>query len=945
MTDPFGSANGTAASPAATGPPVRGLWPPALVNRESLLARARDHLAVGGSVVLTGPAGIGKSTLLATLAGEFTDHQVLRCALSETERHLPFLGLIDLLAETGDELLETLPKHQRTVLESALLRRDDPVGERDVLGLRVAVLAAFRALCAAGPVLLVVDDAQWLDAPSAELLAFIARRAGGLPLRALVGLRAGPGDPQDPPGLCPPPVLTLPVPPMTVAEVGGLLADLGLPRAVLAKVHRASDGNPFFALELGRALADHGEPLDPAAPLPVPDGLRTLMLRRLLALSSGARKTLLVACAAARPTLPLLRAASRREAAADIAEARHAGIVAPGDVIRFTHPLLSAVLYAESAERDRLAAHAALADAVTDPVERAHHLAVVAPGRDAHVAETLSEAATAARRRGARAAAARLGLLAAERTTKPEVEPGLRLTAAEDALAAGEFAMARGIAEDVLAAASLPAERVRAWIVLLDSCGQALAELDDVFPRALADARDDPALLAPLHYRLAWRAWLVKGSALRARAEAATAARLAAEAGDRSTELLALTHQALAEFHIGSPEAERTMARALADPQNPAIRLGHNGPVYLRYRHYLLHDRLEEARGELRSLTYAVRQRGAVESLFMCLYGSAQVETARGRCDRALDLAYQCLRLAQDSELSPGPAWCAVAFAEAAGGSLDRGLAAAECGVGHSDDDGDLLFLPTTLHALGHIRLLRGDPAGAVDALRRVRRLESTQGLAEPGLRRWHPDLAEALTAIGAVAEAEELIEETRRDASRLGRPSVLATLDRAAALVTAARGDLDGAVRGMERAVRAQAALPYPLDEGRARLELGRLYLRGENTAAAREALHGARRVLLRAKATPWIAAVTSELDRLDLGVPPTAGDGDPLRALSGMERRVATLVAEGATNREIAAHLFVSIKTVEAALTRSYRKLGVRSRVGLTRVITNPRAEDRSA
>jgi ATP/maltotriose-dependent transcriptional regulator MalT len=945
MTDPFGSANGTAASPAATGPPVRGLWPPALVNRESLLARARDHLAVGGSVVLTGPAGIGKSTLLATLAGEFTDHQVLRCALSETERHLPFLGLIDLLAETGDELLETLPKHQRTVLESALLRRDDPVGERDVLGLRVAVLAAFRALCAAGPVLLVVDDAQWLDAPSAELLAFIARRAGGLPLRALVGLRAGPGDPQDPPGLCPPPVLTLPVPPMTVAEVGGLLADLGLPRAVLAKVHRASDGNPFFALELGRALADHGEPLDPAAPLPVPDGLRTLMLRRLLALSSGARKTLLVACAAARPTLPLLRAASRREAAADIAEARHAGIVAPGDVIRFTHPLLSAVLYAESAERDRLAAHAALADAVTDPVERAHHLAVVAPGRDAHVAETLSEAATAARRRGARAAAARLGLLAAERTTKPEVEPGLRLTAAEDALAAGEFAMARGIAEDVLAAASLPAERVRAWIVLLDSCGQALAELDDVFPRALADARDDPALLAPLHYRLAWRAWLVKGSALRARAEAATAARLAAEAGDRSTELLALTHQALAEFHIGSPEAERTMVRALADPQNPAIRLGHNGPVYLRYRHYLLHDRLEEARGELRSLTYAVRQRGAVESLFMCLYGSAQVETARGRCDRALDLAYQCLRLAQDSELSPGPAWCAVAFAEAAGGSLDRGLAAAECGVGHSDDDGDLLFLPTTLHALGHIRLLRGDPAGAVDALRRVRRLESTQGLAEPGLRRWHPDLAEALTAIGAVAEAEELIEETRRDASRLGRPSVLATLDRAAALVTAARGDLDGAVRGMERAVRAQAALPYPLDEGRARLELGRLYLRGENTAAAREALHGARRVLLRAKATPWIAAVTSELDRLDLGVPPTAGDGDPLRALSGMERRVATLVAEGATNREIAAHLFVSIKTVEAALTRSYRKLGVRSRVGLTRVITNPRAEDRSA
>lgn len=954
MIDALGSAQRPAVPPTAAGSPVGGWWPHALVDRGPVLARAREHLVVGGGgVVLTGPAGIGKSTLLATLAGEFTDHRVLRCSLSETERHLPFLGLIDLLAEAGDDVLGSLPKHQRAVLEAALLRRDGPVGERDVLGLRMAVLAAFRTLCAAGPVLLVVDDAQWLDPPSAELLAFIARRAGGLPLRALAGLRTGSGDPPGPPRLCPPPVLTLPVPPMSVAEVSDLLADLGLPRAVLAKVHRTSGGNPFFALELGRALADHDEPLDPAAPLPVPDGLRTLMLGRLLALSSGARQTLLTACAAARPTVTLLRAAGRSEAAADIAEARHADIVAPGEVVCFTHPLLSAVLYAESAERDRLAAHAALADAVTDPVERARHLALVTPGRDSEVAETLSEAAAAARRRGARAEAARLGLLAAARTTEPEAEAGLRLTAAEDALAAGEFAMARDIAERVLAVASPPAERVRAWIVLLDSCGQALAEFDEVFPRALADAHDDPALLAPLHYRLAWRAWLVKGSAIRAREEAATAARLAAEAGDRSSELLALTHQALAEFHLGRPEAERTMARALAEPQDPAIRLGHNGPVYLRYRYHLLHDRLEEARNELRSLTYAVRRSGSVESLFMCLYGSAQVETARGRCDRAVDLAYQCLRLAEDSELSQGPAWCAVAFAEAAGGSLDRAPAAAERAVAHSDDDGDLLFLPSALHALGHIRLLRGDPAGAADALRRVRRLETAQGLAEPALRRWHADLAEALAAIGAVDEAEELIEETRHDASRLGRRSVLAALDRAAALVSAARGDLDTAVRDMERAVAALAALAHPLEEGRARLGLGRLYLRrgapagsvGLGIIAAREALHGARRVFLRAKAAPWIAAVTTELDRLDLGAPSATGDAQALRVLSGMERRVAVLVAEGATNREIAARLFVSIKTVEAALTRSYRKLGVRSRVGLARMISAPRPGDRSA
>jgi ATP/maltotriose-dependent transcriptional regulator MalT len=941
MTEALGVVRGNPDPPMAAGS-ADGLSAHALVGRAPLLAAARERLMAGGSVLLTGPAGIGKSTLLSALAAEPSGHQVLRCSLSETERHLPFLGLIDLLAETGDDVLQELPPHQRAVLESALLRRTDPVGERDVLGLRMAVLATFRALCANGPVLLVIDDAQWLDAPSAELLAFIARRARALPLRALVGQRTGPADPRADDRLCPPPVRVFDVPAMTAAEISRLLAGLALPRAVLAKVHRASGGNPFFATELGRALAEHDGPLDPAAPLPVPDSLRSLMLGRLMALSANARRTLLTACAVARPTVALLRGAGRPEAGADIAEARAAGIVLPGEVVRFSHPLLSAVLYAEAPERDRLAAHAALADAVTDPVERARHLALVAPGRDAEVAATLSEAATAARRRGARAAAARLGLLAADRTTETADEAGLRLTAAEDALACGEFALARGIAEEVLARASLPAERVRAWIVLLDSGGQALAELDDVFPRALADARDDPALLAPLHYRLAWRAWLVKGSATKAHDEAATAARLAAEAGDRRTEVLALTKQALAEFSTGRAEAEHTLARALSGSHDPAIRFDHNGPVYLRHRHHLLNDRLDEAFAELRSLTYAVRQRGAVESLYICLYGASQVEIFRGRCGRALDLADQCLRLAEDSELSHAPAWCATAFAEAAGGSRDRALAAAERAVGQSEDDGDLLFLPHALHAAGHIRLVRGDPAGAAETLRRVRRLETGQGLAEPAMRRWHADLAEALAAIGAVEEATEVIEQTRRDAVRLGRRGVLAALDRAAALVAAARGDDHAAADALGRAVLASAALPYPLDEGRARLEHGRVLARLADGPGARESLRAAHRIFTRAKAAPWIAAAAAELDRLDVGVPAGGDETDPLRELTGIERRVAVLVADGATNREIAARLFVSVKTVEAALTRTYRKLGVRSRVDIARLAAFRRPGD---
>src|SRR3569833_419420 len=225
MTEAIGAVRGRAGPPTAAGP-VGGLSPQALVDRGPLLAEARARLAGGGSVLLTGPAGVGKSTLLSALAAECTGHRILRCGLSESERHLPFLGLIDLLADTGDEVLHTLPAPQRAALESALLRRSDPAGERDGLGLRMAVLATFRALCANGPGLLVLDDAQWLDAPSAELLAFIARRARGLPLQTLAGQRTGAGAPRPELRLCPPPARTLAVPPMTADEVTRLLGEL-----------------------------------------------------------------------------------------------------------------------------------------------------------------------------------------------------------------------------------------------------------------------------------------------------------------------------------------------------------------------------------------------------------------------------------------------------------------------------------------------------------------------------------------------------------------------------------------------------------------------------------------------------------------------------------------------------------------------------------------------
>ncbi|WP_405587495.1 AAA family ATPase [Streptomyces sp. NBC_01190] len=948
-----------------------------VTGRDALLVTAARALTSGTSVLLTGAAGLGRTTLLNRLAAEQVaeGRKLIGCNPAPDEQRLPHLGLIDLFAEVGDAFLDGaagLSRHEQTVLRAVLHRSPAPdgpppantdhAGHADTeLALHMAVLKTLTALCARGPVLLAVDDAQWLDPPTARSLVFAVRRTRHLPLTVLATART--------PGanlgrLLPPSSLRLTVPPMTERETTTLLAESELPawpHPLPARIAQAAAGNPYIALELGRALAAAGHPPgrpDPGGPLPLPAGVRDLLLDRLAPLSARARRTLLAAGAADRPTSALLRRAGYEFAAADLAEAAVLGIIEaptpgspgaaplsgaarPAQTVRFTHPLMARAVYEAATPGGRRRVHAALAEAAEDPVERAHHLASLTPGWDARTAALLADAASAARRRGAPAIAARLGQLAADHTPPgdPAADTDRRLTAAEDAVAAGDYPLARRIAHEVLAGSGRPTERVRAWIVVLDSCGQALAEVADVFPQALQDASGDPELLARLHYRMSWRAWVVAGSADEAHTHAARSAVLAREAGDRRTELLALSQQSALEFYLGRAAAEQTLALALAPPQDPRVLFDHNGPVFLKHRRHVLHDRLDDARTELRALVYTVRHRGSAESLCQCLSGLAQVEILRGRCERALDLAHQCLRVTEQAGLSQGPAWYAVALAEASGGSPDRALAAAERARRHSEDDDDQLFLPRALHAEGHVRLLRGETAAAVHALQRTRLLELGQGQGDPAVRRWQGDLAEALVAAGCADEAAALLAETRAQALRLGRPGVLVVLDRCAALVTEARGEPDAAVAQLERAAAESAALPYRLEEARTRLTLGRVHARRGDPRAARAALAEAARLFTRAGARPWLALTSAELDHLDLpAAPPAPG----LTALTATERRVALLVAQGATNRETAAVLTVSVKTVEAALTRAYRKLGVRSRVSLSRALLSSPQEE---
>lgn len=919
-----------------------------VIGREELFAGAREQLSRGGSLLVHGPAGIGKSTILRALATEYGEaaRTVLRCSATESESHLPFLALADLLGLVMNEVSDRLPAPQRTALESALTGRGESTLQRDGLALRLAVLSTLRALADLGPVLIVADDLQWLDPASAELLGFAARRLGGTPVQLLCAVRTD----TEPQGqqhdrhlrACPPETLAVKVNPLSRTQVAELLGHRGhtnLPRSTVREIHRTSGGNPLFALELGRALAESPTPPRPGEPLPVPTSLRALVLSRLEMLSAEARMTLLVASAGARPTPALLLAAGRENAEAETAQAAALGLLAgerdaPG--VRFAHPLISAALYAEATAQERRAAHAALSAVASDPIERARHLALATTGTDPEVAARLGEAVTVARDRGAPSVAAGLGLLAA-RHTPPDAVPGpdeRRLQAAEDALTAGETDLARDIAHEVLGRATEPADRVRAWIVVIDAAGQAMAEVDSVFPQALADAGDDPRLLALIRYQLAWRALLVEGEMEKAREEAARAAELAARGADRRTELLALGFQAQMETLMGHAEAPATIQRALKEPQDPRVACDHNGAGAARFRWLIMSDQLPQARTTISALLREVRRRGMVESEVHFLRGLAETELRAGHCGRALDLARESLRLARDTGIGEAATAMFTSLAEAAGGELDRALALAREAVGRAEETGDMVYLSRALGALGHAQLVAGDAAGTVQSLRRARELEEGLGITDPARGRWHGDLAEALIRIGEPAEAQDVIDATRTRALRLGRESVLAVLDRAEALVRAARGEVEVAGRQLTSAQDRLAKLGYGLEEARAAFALAGL--RGHRPGPT--SYDEAARLFRRCRALPWLrqvetATVTGPAQ------PPLAAAA--LDSLAATERQVAALVMEGATNREIAARLFISVKTVEATLTRVYRKLGIRSRVDIVRLAAGRRSD----
>jgi len=944
-------------------------------QREAAQAAARA-LAAGPGALLTGPAGIGKSHLVAALTARARADGilVLACTPAEAELQLPFVSLIDLLAPVGDDALDRLPLGQRAVLRAALLRGEGSEPAPRGVQVRLAVLTLLRALAAERPVWIVADDLQWMDEPTAEVLAFVCRRTTGMRLRVLATERVAPGRAPTRAGLCPPGTALLTVPPLTVADLRSMLEiRTGAPvtAAQARDIHHAARGNPLYALELLRARPAHGEPQ------PVPPRLRSLLLARLRALPEPVRATLVLASAATRPDLTLLATAGGPAAPANLEAAESHGVVriAQDGHLEFEHPLVRDVIYSEAAGHERRAAHAALAAASAEPVERARHRALADPSQDEDVARDLIDAATAARRRGAPATAADLAALAAARTPAPAFRDRAErtLSAAEYAYDAGQHERARHEAAELLAAQTAggggldPSQCVRARIVLLKSSGQALEGEKATLDAGIAEAAGDPALEARL------RLWCSARDLLAGRVESATvevrrAARLAEQAGpdEAATRVVALTDLAYILQLTGDPAAEPTLREAFDVAREHGIEDTRLWDSLITHAILDQHaNRLAEAEAAIGAMLARFGDVVGVEEQFSAQLALIEVRARGGDGPGALAAARRAAEIFEDIDDSRGTVLYAQAAAEAVGGSLRRAADLAEAGARAAERDGDRFWLLWNLTVLGRARLLLGEPARAVEVLREVRRIEREMGVGDPAIGRWHADLAEALIALGAHEEARQLIAEVCDTARRLGRTSVLAAMQRAAALRALALGDTAVADSLLHGAAEDLRGVTAPLELVRTLLAIADLERRRRRRAAERAALTEARAVCATTGAVAYLPRVDERLARI--GAPPpaaplggvgaapgtgggagaaglgegadeqaaAAGDQRSQDPLTPAERRVAELAGAGATNREIAAACYLSVKTVEATLSRVYRKLGVRSRTELANLL----------
>ncbi|MEX2613624.1 MAG: AAA family ATPase [Gaiellaceae bacterium] len=920
----------------------------AIVGRDAELASVQDFVASvsdgAAALVLQGEAGVGKTTLWTegVTQAEEQGLRVLQARPAESETTFSFSSLGDLLQPVVNEALAALPDPQRRALGLALMLEDVEGPPPDGRAIGVAALNALRALAAATPLVVAIDDVQWLDAASSGALAYAARRLRTEQLGVLMSRRLALessliGELRR--SLSADRFGDVHVGPLEMGALHRVVHEhlaVALPRPLLTEVHEASGGNPFYALEIVRMLRRTGISVEAGQPLPLPESLLDLVHGRLLALPQASREHLLAAAALSHPTVALVEAASGVSRDEGLGPALEARIVQlDGDRIRFTHPLLAAGAYETADPLRRAEMHARLAELVDDAEARGRHLAASVSEPDEAVATALEEAAEHARARGAPREAALLLDRARELTPSGRPEAALRraVDAAYLHFESGDSPRAEAQLQDVIGRLGPGSDRARALVRLARVRSyEAQAEAADLFLQAVDEAEHDHGVLAVAHEGVAACLFRLRERLDDAVEHAQLAAKLAFELEDEALAAEAFATMLLPETLLGRETARATADRALSLQDAAKNRRVLAQPLFNVAVHWWWTDALQQSRAAFLEMLQRSRELGDESSPPYVLVLLGQVECVLGELESALERALEGRDLSEQSGQHTLFAYhlALESLVEAQRGRVERARAAARAALERVPETGGRPAELMATAALGHLALALGDPATAVSRLEPMVAYVRLERMNEPAAVGFVVDGIEALIELGRRDEAAEVLGWYEGNAQRLGRASAIAACARCRGFLAAGEGRIDDAAASYREALEWHERVEIPLDRGRTLLALGVAQRRAKRRSDARQTLEEALGIFERMGAALWSERARAELRRI-------SGRAAAPGALTPAEERIAALVAEGKTNREVAAALFLSERTVEGHLSRVYGKLGVRSRTELARELAS--------
>jgi DNA-binding CsgD family transcriptional regulator/tetratricopeptide (TPR) repeat protein len=899
---------------------------------DELLNGARGRR--GGALVLRGETGIGKTALLNDAIERAAGMRVLRALGVESEVEIAFSGLHELLRPALSSV-DTIPEAQAVALRAALALEGDAVAERlTVFG---GVLSLLAAIAEEQPLLCVIDDAQWLDEASAAAMGFAARRLGAEGVAVLFGVR----DPE---------IRTYAAPGIPELQLGGL--DRGASRQLLAtcvpadaaphvaeQLIELSAGNPLALIELpsgltASQLAGQGPLGEPMRARPA---VERIFARRLAQLPGSTRRAVLVAAAS---DVSELRDVSRALAvlgldSETLDQAEHAGVVTLGSSVEFCHPLARSAIYGAADDRARSEAHRALAVAAGAAGEgdrQAWHLAAAAHAPDEEIASALVRAAESARHRGGAWSEAKALERAARLTPNAEVRAQRLIRAGDAAYRAGRLGLADSLLEDATRGhLELPdlahAQARRAYIRI------ERGELDDALDLMIGGANDlermDPRAAAVLltnaataadHHRLdlrwsltlAERAWRLAGERAIDDPELCHIVSFQRLSAGRVRDAMELAWRCadLVENDVGR-------GVVVADAASTLLYAGEHAP----------------ARSLLERAVAADRRFGATGDLGYALHISAQVNWYDGRLQRAYSHALEAVQILEElgARQTLDDCLSRLAMVEAVLGRESDSHSHAQRALESALSLGDRKNEVRARSALGMLALATGDAEEAVTQLAPTVAALEAGGFRNPNQFRIHPDLVEAYARLRRADEARPIAASLERQAHDTRVRWTLGVAMRCRALVAdadaAAEAAFDEALRLHE-----DAGL---FERARTQLCFGEHLRRRGHRRNARVRLGAAREAFEATGAAPWEERARAELRASGLTLrrrQPPAPD-----RLTPQELQVARLVAEGKSNRDVAATLFITPKTVEFHLTRVYRKLEIHSRSQLPRLMAD--------